>query len=301
MFKINVSKIKSFDKVFIPAKLMDYPCHKSGTKNTYEYRLYAGLDRSPEPRFTACCIEADRMNEKAELERCAVLRLAELAALPLDMESVESCSPPEPDVHVKRHSGEFVSFEVTEICNSKNPQFLFSAPIIASIIEEAIESLPHKRQRRFHQRFTNHPLQFTFRGDVSKSKIQGAISWVLEELIEMEEVECTFSSFTSKQAKSIIAHVKSVGNLCNYNGINFSIGGFFNSYAPVVETVEAKLVKRYETTSPIELLAYYGAHAYPSDPSTWRTTLKLILDKRGCGPFQRVWVMDWKEVSFVYP
>lgn len=241
------------------------------------------------------------MGERAKLERGAVLRLVELASLPLDTESVESRFPPEPDIRVRGRNGEFISFEVTEICNSKNSQFLFTAPTIASIIETAIERLPDQSRQKFYQRFTNHPLQFTFRRDASISKIQGSISWVLNELIEMEEIDSTFSSFVTKRAISIISYVKSAGKLCNHDGINFSIGGCFDSCAPVIESIEAKLSKCYETELPIELLAYYGAHAYPCDSDNWRATLERILDERGLGPFQRIWIMDWNEVSFVYP
>ena len=66
-------------------------------------------------------------------------------------------------------------------------------------------------------------------------------------------------------------------------------------------TVRSKLEKSYITRYPVELLAYFGGHAFDHETSSWDTPLRETLQSQGLGPFRRVWIQGWKGVRFVYP
>ena len=89
--------------------------------------------------------------------------------------------------------------------------------------------------------------------------------------------------------------VRNVGRVDNPGNVNFNIG---TSFDPTVslKAVAAKLSKKYESDSPIELLAYFGAHAWGHDTS-YRDVLSRIVEATGIGPFRRIWVLEWNGIA----
>ncbi len=93
--------------------------------------------------------------------------------------------------------------------------------------------------------------------------------------------------------------IRNVGRADNPGNVNFNIG---TSVDPTVslKAVAAKLSKKYESDSPIELLAYFGAHAWGHDTSH-RDVLSQIIEATGLGPFRRIWMLDWDGIAKVIP
>jgi hypothetical protein len=56
--------------------------------------------------------------EKAERERAAFKRFLSCSKLPIDLDSVVSRLPPEPDIYCVGHDGTPMTFELAELCDS---------------------------------------------------------------------------------------------------------------------------------------------------------------------------------------
>ena len=93
--------------------------------------------------------------------------------------------------------------------------------------------------------------------------------------------------------------VRKVGRVDNAGNVNFNTGTEFDP--PVsLKAVAAKLSRQYKSDSPIELLAYFGGHAWGHDTSH-RDVLSQIIKATGLGPFRRIWMLDWDGIAKVIP
>ena len=222
----------------------------------------------------------------------------QVARLPVVPESIEKRYPPEPDMRCRLSHGEEVAFELVEICNSVNARFSGSANHIHGLVMSAYRSLSPSARKAFDDRFINVPLSFSFRPAASLSAIRNALPSLLGDLVSAPEGDGGYKGL-SPAARAVVLSIRNVGRADNPGNVNFNIG---TSFDPTVslKAVAAKLSKKYESDSPIELLAYFGPHAWGHDTSH-RDVLSQIIEATGLGPFRRIWMLDWDGIAKVIP
>ena len=230
------------------------------------------------------------MGERIEAELLTFRHFVQVARLPVLPGSIKKRWPPQPDVHCRLSDGEQVAFELVEICNTVNARFAGSADHIYSLVMSAYLSLPPPYRKAFDHRFINVPLSFSFRPAASLSAIRNALPSLLSDLLFAPEGDGGYKGL-SRASREVVLSVRNVGRADNPGNVNFNIG---TSFDPTVslKAVAAKLSNKYESDSPIELLAYFGAHAWGYDTS-YRDVLSQIVKATGIGPFRRIWVLEW--------
>ena len=245
------------------------------------------------------------MEDRIEEELQAFRHFVEVARLPVIPESIEKRYPPEPDVHCHLSNGEEVAFELVEICNPGNARFSGSASHIHGLIMSAYRSLLPSVRKAFDHRFINVPLSFSFRPTASLSAIRNALPSLLTELVSAPEDDVGYYGL-SAAVKAVVLSVRRIGRVDNPGNVNFNIGTNFDPTVSL-EAVAAKLSRQYKSDSPIELLAYFGGHAWGrrhawfSPDTSHRDVLSQIIETTGLGPFRRIWMLDWDGIAKVIP
>ncbi len=234
------------------------------------------------------------MGERIEEELRTFRHFVQVARLPVVPESIEKRYPPEPDMRCRLSHGEEVAFELVEICNPVNARFSGSVDHIYGLAMSAYRSLSPSARKAFDDRFINVPLSFSFRPAASLSAIRNALPSLLGDLVSAPKGDGGYKGL-SPAARAVGLSIRNVGRADNPGNVNFNIG---TSFDPTVslKAVAAKLSKKYESDSPIELLAYFGAHAWGHDTS-YRDVLSQIVEVTGVGPFRRIWVLEWNGIA----
>ena len=238
------------------------------------------------------------MGERIEEELRVFRHFVQVARLPVIPESIEKRFPPEPDVHCRLLHGEQVAFELVEICNPVNARFMGSVENIYGLTMSAYRSLPPSVRKAFDHRFINVPLSFSFRPTASLSAIRNTLPSLLTELVSAPEDNVGYDGL-SAAVRAVVLSVRSIGRVENTDNVNFNIGTNFDPKV-FLKAVAAKLSKKYKSDSPMELLAYFGAHAWGNDTSH-RDVLSQMIEETGLGPFRRIWILDWDGIAKVIP
>ena len=238
------------------------------------------------------------MGERIEEELQVFRHFVQVARLPVIPESIEKRYPPEPDVHCRLSHGEQVAFELVEICNPVNARFAGSVKNIYGLAMSAYRSLPPSVRKAFNHRFINVPLSFSFRPTASLSAIRNALPSLLTELVSAPDGDVGYDGL-SATVRAVVLSVRRVGRVDNNDNVNFNIGTNFDPKVSL-QAMAAKLSRKYKSDSPMELLAYFGAHAWGHDTSH-RDVLSQIIETNGLGPFRRIWMLDWDGIAKVIP
>jgi hypothetical protein len=177
--------------------------------------------------------------------------------MPVASDSIQKRDPPEPDILCRLDDGNYVAFELVEICHPENTAFIGGVSARADLIEKAYQNLPIEIKARFDERFVNRPLSFEFLPQVSRNQILARIQGILCELAgqaSTNDEDWTFST----GARKILASVRSRGRVDVSGRPSFNIATSFATEDVVIPSVMPKLSKTYETSYPIELVAYFG-------------------------------------------
>lgn len=224
------------------------------------------------------------------------LRKSDLA---FELDSIEKREPPEPDILCRSSQGEWVAFELVEVCVRENAAFMGRAPVVAELIERTYKTLSPELRAKFDDRFSGRPLSFEFGREASTNLIRDLLPRILSELADQPRNTDLFKF--SSVANQALVGVRMRGRVDDRNRPTFNIDGFFRPDDTVVDTVASKLKKIYVTSHPIELVAHFGGHAFEGDTDSWKRSLRKTLESQSLGRFRRVWVQGWEGMRFVYP
>jgi hypothetical protein len=219
--------------------------------------------------------------------------------LPVVSESIQKRDPPEPDILCRLEDGNHLAFELVEICHPNNAAFIGGVGARADLIEKAYQNLPSEIKTRFDERFVNGPLSFEFCPEASRNQISAGIQGILRELADQASSKHEDWVF-STDARKVLLSARTRGRVDTPGRPSFNIAGSFANEDVVVESVLAKLSKKYETSHPIELVAYFGGRTWDRSRE-WIKPLQDVLCSNGLGQFRRIWVLGSSEVEFTYP
>jgi hypothetical protein len=205
----------------------------------------------------------------------------------IEVGSIESRRPPEPDILCKlAGGGAVIAFELVEIVEGEWAQ-LISNQIR---LQQALYT-EHDRAGK--------PLATPFENGLIYVRCLAAASYRQRE----KSIPQLFG-FLAGLARDVKGEIKTTGELAQTIGSvhisrgDFGPGPFFQVEGvspigdPTADSIQGKWLKRYQTQYTIELLAYYNWH--PTIPETfWIGPVQSFVEANwATAPFQRVWICD---------
>ena len=192
---------------------------------------------------------------------------------PIEMSSVESKNPPEPDIACRYLNGGSITFEMVELLD---PNFKRTYEIQQGKVQAMyahLDSMPLSQREAFSRHYHNADILINFHTHLSLNKIRATLPRVFEELASLPP---TFDDFLDS--------FSTAGLKDSVQSIAVARGGFygplFNGQSmarigdPCVRTVQNKLAKSYTTAHPIELLSRPPNSAYSLRPHTGHASLE---------------------------
>jgi hypothetical protein len=214
--------------------------------------------------------------------------------------SVQRRHPPEPDILCQLSSGEYVGFEMTEACSPNNIRFAKNAEVLGESLFSAYENMPPEIHAAFRARFAGEAISVTFEPEIGLSKAKRAIPDILVALLHSSPTSLGLFLDVPHQFPDLLKEVRFAGRCFDPDEPSFNVAGYFDISDMTTEAVRRKLLKRYVTSYPIELIVYYGGWA-AHHLNDWRKAVpELLLQNGGTLPFQKIWIFEGKKIEACY-
>jgi hypothetical protein len=229
------------------------------------------------------------MRDKAAEERQVFRKFAVTAGLLQIGSDFDSRIPPEPDILLTHLSGMGLAFELVEILD--RPYFAAHKGAFETmrLCGTAVNQLPEPLRQAFCKEFANAHISLSFCDALSmqmRSNSLPKILWHLLALPPGSEGEQDIPPLLSRFLTRIcIARI-------DINGPLFATSAGTWVGDPTLEEIKRKLAKKYETSAPLNLLAYIGGN--PMFPeSVWMPKLDQFLSSlNGVSQFEHIYVFD---------
>lgn len=218
---------------------------------------------------------------------------------PIDQSSVQSKGPPAPDIECRYSNGQPVAYELVELLDRDFKRTCKLQQSKARAFDEHLRRISAIDRRRFSAAFHNADICVDFHDGCPLNKIKALVPSVFKELLLLPSgFEGQLYAFTNMDL------TKSVQSISIMRG-GFS-GPLFNAQAigsvgdPCIETVQNKMKKTYDTSLPIELIAYIDTNPmFPED--VWKPRLdQYVSGLLSLAPFRKLWVVDLRRVAIAY-
>lgn len=174
---------------------------------------------------------------------------------------------------------------------------------IQSLLRTACDGLPRDRSTRLKRRLHNALVGIWFVDCVLRTAREAVIPDIIRLLEKVGRKTEGALSLTDYASFRPIVRRLTITRRGEFAGPCFYVaaGGSFGD--PIVERVREKFLKKYDTSAPIELLAFYQLQPVAPD-ALWLPQLReFAISNLGRSPFRRVWVYDVVEhtVRYMYP
>jgi len=202
----------------------------------------------------------------------------------VELDTVESRRPPEPDILCKITGHGFTAFELVEIIEGEWAQLVGNQIRLEKSLYLKHEQLAQPLQTAYGDAL----IYIRCRPLVGIRQRENAIPALFEFL---QGLPNRYQG-DAKPEGDLFETFRSVG----ISRGDFGPGPFFQVEAvssigdPTPHTIQGKWLKTYETAHPIELLAYYGLH--PTIPDElWLVPVQSFVDANWTtSPFRKVWI-----------
>ena len=236
------------------------------------------------------------------LHELAIFRsFAAAASLPLIDSSLESRPPPEPDIKCSMAGEVEIGFELTEIVDEKHK----SGVSLTAITKEALyehrkSNLTDEARRAFDSLYHRAILSFRFEGNSTLSERKAKLNAAFEFLTS---IPGSLSEFVIKYEPTLMPILQQIRvKKATLNGPVFDvpISGWLSD--PTEMAITKKLKKQYETTAPLELLAYVEWDLLPP-PGAWKASAEQAAKMLRDSQFRRIWIygVQKNEILYVHP
>lgn len=201
-------------------------------------------------------------------------------------EDIQQPESPAPDVRWHSPQGEQVAFELVEIRDRGSAQRLDRKLKAEDACWAAYSELTRDQQQRFKGR----SIQFFFNNGTSEAQAAKSCRDAVQNMLQRTALTDECVSIDGPLGGCIQQiSVRTTGLDCPM----FDVSSFGSFGDGIVERIETKLAKKYQSTSPIELLVWYEKHGSATFEIYRRDRLsELLNNRRGCQPFRRIWVFD---------
>ncbi len=227
---------------------------------------------------------------------------AEHCALPIRPGSIVKRKPLKPDILCEIKEEGPLAFEMVELIDEGLAQRTYGQIKLQELLKDTYQSLPVNVRSEVEKRLGNALVHVEFNLGMSSRARESAIPRVFEIL---QEITPSFVGDFQPQVGSPLHKlvIRITVRRGQFVGPCFDVeaGGFFAD--PTIYRITQKFKKKYSSSAPIELLAYYELQPVLPE-SIWLPKLQTFTTQhlRSSG-FRRVWVYDIKRnaVKFVYP
>jgi hypothetical protein len=234
-----------------------------------------------------------------EKELSVFREFASVAPLDIDIASIESRQPPEPDILCTSKQIGQLAFELVELIDESAARRHAVLGKTYVMLRELPERLPPALRNRLRDEFSD-PLIFLH----------------FKENVPMRDRERVAIEGISKHCDNLgIANIDDPNDLVHesFESVHFypsasgglriepSSGGYVSD--PSLERIKSKFSKKYDTEHPVHLLAYVEIDLRLPDLA-WREGVDAyIRDHIAESPFKRVWIfaVPKKHIDYVYP
>lgn len=249
-------------------------------------------------------------SEQEEGERAIFAAFAAVCPLPIDLATVESRHPPEPDVRCRVGDQGIVAFELGEVISRALEQQTSERVAVRRQFRVAYEALSAEDRARVETWLGGAPEVFVgFPGGVTPGKWRRAVKPIIDALVEesrrtdvperLREGELPLWQIPALQNVVTEVRVRASSD----EKVFFGVLEVAEVVDPTRHLLQRKFSKRYATAAPIELLAYYVGAPPPDDPRWPLIVSDVIRDGLQASPFRRVWLFDGfrRRIILVYP
>lgn len=220
-----------------------------------------------------------------------------IARLPVDPASIRKRCPPRPDVCCELIGRGTVAFELVEIIDRSMARTLGSAESFLRELRQRYSS--HPRRRSLASRLSNALVHVEIDPRSSNRARVNAIPSILSVLEQLPRTyEGTLPADRSRPAVREI-HISRGG----FSGPCFDTNRVCALDDPITVRLEDKLSHRYESDSPMELLAYYDLQPVLPDVGPFTRAQAMLHRSLRSSQFRRAWIVDLhgRRVRFVFP
>jgi hypothetical protein len=234
---------------------------------------------------------------QAAKERTIFLEFVLASGLDIDVGSVQSRKPPEPDIICEIAGRGMVGFELTELIDQ---DFMARLGLMGRtrrhLNDEWQSGLSAVETSEFRRKYGNALLHFVYRDSEILRKRQSVTKPVLQALLRLPD-DYDGTLIDAPEFLSAVAEVRVSRGRFKGPILDVDSSGWLGD--PTANACLKKLSKSYECAYPVELLAYTEIDLLPPDDA-WKAALEELADKFSASQFEKVWVFDRGSKSVRY-
>lgn len=237
--------------------------------------------------------------EQSEVELAVFRDFSGACPIEILADSIESRSPPEPDIRCVM-ARQAVAFELVQLVDPSALETIGLQRCTQESLEYAYRNLSVDSRKQFDLRYRRSMLSFDFSSDAGLTKRKKVIGKAFDILISLRQ---SLHDFCIKHDSDLMPILRGVRvKRSSVNGPSFHVSGYGHMNDPTFDTISGKFCKKYRTDAPVELLAYVCWDLLPSRDEILDAAKKACLDIQN-SPFRRVWIFDCirREIIFVSP
>jgi hypothetical protein len=234
------------------------------------------------------------MHDRHErVERGIFNRFLATGALMIREASVEKRHPPEPDLFCIIEGSGAAAFELVEIVDNELAEMANNQVRLDGVLHDAAAHMGQRVASDLGRTLGDALILVRF-AQVSLRERESAISPLLRFLAELPPGTAGELQIGRQGGMASVESIRITRG--NYPpGPHFQVEAVRSIADPIVERLQNKYTKRYETRHPTHLLAYYDLHP-ASPPDIWLSDARnFIRSNWATAPFARVWIMDATE------
>jgi hypothetical protein len=250
----------------------------------------------------------DAQQDQRVGERLIFAEFASASGLPVVLDTIESRPPPEPDIlcEVKGHG--HVAFELGEVVDPAFEQATSERVRTRKAFRAAYGALPPDDRKRIEDCLGGVPAVFVgFARGTSPGKWRHAAKSIVTILAARSRA--AQDEDRPHEDERAVWWIPELGEgaeilvrRCTTETPYLGVTELTPVRDPTPHLLEKKFAKKYSTTAPIELLAYFVAAPSPEE-SDRRLDMLNLLKAETESPYRRVWLFDWfkRKVVLVHP
>lgn len=231
-------------------------------------------------------------------ERLIFESFAQVAGLYTDGATIESRSPPEPDILLRTASGNALAFELVEILDQEFSQSIQRGFKTKELCEAYLASMPGISRQLFMEKYRNADIFVSFRPPTTTRRRKNSLPVVFERLLALPDglegdVLWDIPGLTTVLEHATISRGRFVGPMFDTSETLW-VGD------PTVAAIESKLDKTYESPHELSLLAYIETNPmFPDD--VWLGNLaEYESELSDACQFSHIFVFDWQSKTIKY-
>jgi len=228
--------------------------------------------------------------KQEELEQKIFRKFVRHYPVKLKISSMRSTNPPKPDIEIDCQNGKTIAFETSEIVDQGMPRRLQSKLNIANLCREYYKDLPSSEKRNFTSKYGNSLIYIVFQNNTSIAKRRKSIPHVFNYLLSLYPIEKE-NVPKDQNLKRIVRKIRISNG--GFMGPCFDIDSVGFLACPLLNRIQDKFGKVYETQYPCELLLYYDLQPEIVSKFQLSDTCEYAQKNIHKSAFQRVWIYSF--------